>query len=295
MAVEAGGGDGLGENDADGDEDGAGAGSERHGDFDARTFGVLIAAAEAEAALGQIFADGSFFLEAAAANASEDASLDAGAVAAGNHAFFDGGPGRAVIGAVEFGVGLDPDRWRIANAAEARDALADFKGLQFQFIQIDDFAALAEAALHEQTREGFLGFMRSREVDVPEVGAPLEKMNSVEEVIGRVLVDFGNDASAGVFPMITFETTAEVEFLADGEFLDEAQDAAVAADEQGLGSLRAGDAVGGGPGGLHRHAETHAVALPESIRECAHGHGAIREKSRNQASMLGARRRVGED
>src|SRR6266571_880640 len=75
VAVEAGGGDGLGEDDADGDEDGSGAGSERNGDFDARALRVLIAAAEAEAALGEIFADGDFFLEAAAADAREDASL----------------------------------------------------------------------------------------------------------------------------------------------------------------------------------------------------------------------------
>ncbi len=52
VAVEAGGGDGLGEDDADGNEDGAGAGSEGYGDFDAGAFGILIAAAEAEAALG---------------------------------------------------------------------------------------------------------------------------------------------------------------------------------------------------------------------------------------------------
>jgi len=84
VAVEAGGGDGLGEDDADGDEDGASAGSERNGDFDAGAFGILIAAAEADAAFGKIFADGNFLLEAAPADASEDASLDARAVAAGN-------------------------------------------------------------------------------------------------------------------------------------------------------------------------------------------------------------------
>jgi hypothetical protein len=52
VAVKADGGDGLGEDDADGNEDGAGAGSEGHGDFDAGAFGILVAAAEAEAALG---------------------------------------------------------------------------------------------------------------------------------------------------------------------------------------------------------------------------------------------------
>jgi len=52
VAVEAGGGDGLGEDDANRHEDGAAAGSEWHGDFDARAFRILVAAAEAEAAFG---------------------------------------------------------------------------------------------------------------------------------------------------------------------------------------------------------------------------------------------------
>ncbi len=216
VAVEAGGGDGLGENDADGDEDGASAGSERNGDFDAGAFGILIAAAEADAAFGKIFADGDFFLEAAPADASEDARLDARALAARNQAFFNGRPGSPIIRAVQFGEGLDPDGWSIAKTAEARDAFADFKGFQFQLIQIDDFAALAKAALHEKTSEGFVGFVRSREVDVPEVGTRIEKMNGVKEVIGRILVDFGDDAGAGVFPMIAFESATEVKLLADG-------------------------------------------------------------------------------
>src|SRR5260370_39982628 len=81
VAVEADGGDGLGEDDADGGGDGAGAGGEGHGDFHAGAFGVLIAAAETEAAFGQIFADGDFFLKAAATHAGEDAGLDARAEA----------------------------------------------------------------------------------------------------------------------------------------------------------------------------------------------------------------------
>src|SRR5712664_3262325 len=97
VAVEAGSGDGLGEHDTDGDEDGAGAGSEGHGDFDAGAFGILIAAAEAEAAFGEIFANGDFFLKAAVANAGQDASFDARAIAARNDAFFDGGAGRVIF------------------------------------------------------------------------------------------------------------------------------------------------------------------------------------------------------
>src|SRR5260221_5361075 len=102
VAEQAGGGDGLGEDDADGHEDGAGARSERNGDFDTGAFGILIAAAEAEAAFGQIFADGDFFLKAAVANAGEDAGFDAGAVAARNHAFFDGGAVSAIFRVSDF-------------------------------------------------------------------------------------------------------------------------------------------------------------------------------------------------
>src|SRR5205807_465262 len=171
VAVEAGSGDGLGEDDADGNEDSAGAGSEGHGDFDAGTFGVLITAAEAESTLGQIFADGDFFLKAAVADASEDAGLDAGAVAARNDAVFDGPAGRTVFRVADFGLGFNPDGRRVAKFAEARDAFADFEGFQLQLVEIDDFAALAETAFHEKAREGFLGFVKSRELDVPEVGA----------------------------------------------------------------------------------------------------------------------------
>ena len=104
MTVEAGGGDGLREDDADGDEDCAGAGSEGHGDFDARAFGILIAAAEAEASLGKILADSDFFLKAAAADAGVDAGFDARAVAAGNNAFFDGGLAGVVADRANFGL-----------------------------------------------------------------------------------------------------------------------------------------------------------------------------------------------
>ena len=84
---EAGGADGFGEDDADGDEDGAGSGREGDSDFYASALGIFIAAAEGNAALGKIFADGNFFLKTAAANAGEDAGFDAGAIAAGDDAF----------------------------------------------------------------------------------------------------------------------------------------------------------------------------------------------------------------
>jgi len=265
VAVEAGAGDGLGEDDADGDEDGAAAGSEGHGDFDAGAFDVLIAAAEAEAAFGEIFTDGDFFLKAAVADASENAGLDAGTVAARNDAFFDGGAGRAIFWIAEFGLGFDPDGRRVAKAAETRDAFAYFERFQLELVQINDFATLAEAALHEEAGKGFLGFVRGGEVDVPEVGARIENMNGVEEVIGRVLIDFCDDAGAGVFPVVAFKTAAQVQLLAHGKFFSEAENAAIAADEQSFGILGEGDASAGDPGCLNGHAELHAVTLAESI------------------------------
>jgi len=257
----------LGEDDADGDEDGAGAGSERDGDFDAGAFGVLIAAAEAEATLGEIFADGDFFLEATAADAGEDTGFDAGAVAARNNAIFNGGRGgaRDTVRVTKFGERFDPDGRGIANAAEAGDAFAHFEGFELNFVEIDDFAALAEAALHEKTREGFLAFVGKREVNVPEIGARINKMDGVEEVIGRVLVDFGDDACAGVFPEFALEIAAEVELLTHGKLFGEAEDAAIAADEHGFGGLRDGLAAGRDPGSFHGHAEADAVTLAEAV------------------------------
>src|ERR1700687_5692150 len=88
VAKEAGGPDGFGEDDADGDEDGAGSGSEGDSDFDASALGIFITAAEGDAALGKIFANGNFFLKTAATNAGENAGFDAGAIAAGEDAIF---------------------------------------------------------------------------------------------------------------------------------------------------------------------------------------------------------------
>ena len=134
VAVEAGMGDGLGEDDADGNKDGAGAGSEGNGDFEARTFRILIAAAEAEAAFGEIFADSDFFLETAAANAREDAGFDARAIAARNEAFLDSRARGAGFRIADFGLGFDPDGRRVAKFAEPRDAFADFEGFQLDLI-----------------------------------------------------------------------------------------------------------------------------------------------------------------
>ncbi len=88
MSEEAGGADGFGEDDADGDEDGAGSGREGDSDFDASALGIFIAAAEGDAALGKIFANGNFFLKTATANAGENAGFDAGAITAGDDAVF---------------------------------------------------------------------------------------------------------------------------------------------------------------------------------------------------------------
>jgi hypothetical protein len=265
VAEEAGGGDGLGEDDADGDEDGAGTGSERDGDFDAGPLFILIAAAEAEAAFGEIFADGDFFLEAAAADAGEDTGLDSSAVAARNKALFDSGAGGAGFWIADFGLGFDPDGGRITKAANARDALADFEGFQLELVEINDFAALAEAALHEQTSEGFLGFVRGGEVNVPELGARVDEMNGVKEMVGRVLIDFSDDAGASAFPDVALEIAAEVKFLGDRKFFGEADDAAVAADEESFGGFGESAAVGRDPGSFQGHTEADAVTLAKAI------------------------------
>ena len=269
MAIEAGGGDGLGEDDADGDEDGAAAGSEGHGDFDARAFGVLIAAAEAEAAFGQILANDDFLLKTAAADAGEHACLDARAVAARDDAVFHGRLPGAVLHGAHLGLRLDPDGRRVAMLANTGDAFADFEGLELQLVEISDLAALAEAAFHQKTRESFFGLMWGREFDLPEVRTCIQNVDGVEEAVG-LLVDFSDDAGAGAFPLVAFALAAEVEFLAHGQLIGEAKDAAVAADEQSLGGLFVGRASAGDPGCLDGHAEADAVTLAKAIRYCGH-------------------------
>jgi hypothetical protein len=278
VAVEAGGGDGLREDDADGDEDGAGAGSERDGDLDAGAFGILIAAAKAEAAFGEILAKSDFFLEAAAADASENAGFDARAIAAGNDAVLHGLRCSAggTIRATDFGNGFDPDRGRVANAAVAGDAFADFERLQLNFIEIDDFAALAEAALHEKASKGLFGFLGRRKINVPKLGAGIEEMNGIEKMIGRVLVNFRDHAGASVFPEFAFKAAAEVELLAHGKFFREAEDAAIAADEHGFGHLSDRVALRRDPGGFHGHAEADAVTLAKAVGFSSHS--AVKER-----------------
>ena len=87
MAEQAGRRNGLRKNDADGNKNGAAARGERNSDFRATSFGVLIAAAESDATFRKVFADCDFFLKTTAADAGENTSFYARAVAAGEHAF----------------------------------------------------------------------------------------------------------------------------------------------------------------------------------------------------------------
>ena len=163
-------------------------------------------------------------------------------------------------------MGFDPDRRRVAKFADARDAFADFEGLQLELVEINDFAALAETALHEKARQSFFTLVRGGEVDVPEVSPGIKNMDGVEEVARRVFVDFGDDAGASVFPLVVIEFAAEVELLAHGKLLGQAEDAAITADEQRLGILCDCGARAGDPRRLDRHAEAYAVTLAEAVR-----------------------------
>src|SRR5438552_15638963 len=162
VAVEAGGRDGLGKDDADGNEDCAGSGSEGNSDFEARAFWILISAAEAEAALGEIFADRDFFLRAAMPSGSEDTGLDARTVAPGNDPFIDVRSGHAVFRIANFGLRFDPNGRRVAKFADARDAFVDFEGFQLDLVEIDDFSALAATAFHAKARESFFILVSGR-------------------------------------------------------------------------------------------------------------------------------------
>jgi hypothetical protein len=264
----------LRKDDADRDEDGAAAGSVWNGDFEARAFGILIAAAESDATLGEVFADGDFFLKAATPNAGEDTGFYARAISTGNDTLFERLAGGQSFGK-RFGEDFHPNGGCVAKFAETGDTFADFEGAQFQLVEIDDFAALTKAALHEHAGEGFFAFCKRREFDVPEVRTRVEEMDGVEEAFG-VLVNFSDDAGAGGLDVVTFELAFKSKFLVLKEFFLEAKDAAVAADEEGLRHLFDGDAAGAKPGGFDRHAKGDAVALAHGF--CASsGHGSQKE------------------
>ena len=267
MAVEAYVGEGLGEDDTNGDENGSGARSERDGDFGASAFGILVAAAETESALGEIFADGDLFLKAAAANAGEDAGFDAGLGAARVDALFFGRLGRGAF-LSRRRLRFDPDGRGVAMGAEAGDALANLERFELKLVEINDFAALAEAALHEQAGEGVLGGVRGGEVDAPKIVARIKEHKGVEEAF-VVAIEFGEDAGTRGFPAVGVGEAAKREFLPGGDFFCEAKDAAVAADEQGLRGLIVCLARCVDPGGVDGKAQADAIAFAKTFG--AHG------------------------
>ena len=107
-------------------------------------------------------------------------------------------------------------------------------------------------------------------------------MNRVEEAIG-FLVDFGDDARARALPLVALALAAQMEFLTHGEFFGEAQDAAVAADEQSLRGLFERGTAASDPRCLDGQAESHAVTLAEAVRNG--GHHVFHEIAKFQTSM----------
>src|ERR1700751_6335113 len=80
VAKKAGGRNGLREDNADGYENGAAAGRERHGNLGATAFRILIATAKGDSALGEVFANGDFFLKTTTPDASEHPRFDTSAI-----------------------------------------------------------------------------------------------------------------------------------------------------------------------------------------------------------------------
>ena len=280
MTIESGGGKSLREYDANRNEDGPAARSIGDGDFEASAFGILIATAEGEAALGEVLADGDFLLKTAAPNAGQDTGTDSRPVAARDDAVVIGGPRRLAIRRRILGMHFHPDGRGVANLADARDGFAGFEGFKFEFVEIDDFAALTEAAFHEKAGESFFSALRRREFDTPEVGAVIEDMEGVEEAFGFV-IDFGHDAGADGLGNAAIERPFEHDFVAGLQFVGQAEDAAVATYEKGVGGALEDEAVGGEPGGFERDAEGDAVTLAHSF-SASGGH-----KSRQKPRYLG--------
>ncbi len=86
--------------------------------------------------------------------------------------------------------------------AEARHTLADFEGLQFQLIQVNNFAPLAESAFHQQPCQGLVCLVRRRKVDVPEIRSRFREVNRIQKA-GRFLVDFRDHARSRGFYLIS--------------------------------------------------------------------------------------------
>jgi hypothetical protein len=236
VAEKAGGRDRLRENDTDGNEDGACAGSVRNCDFEASAFWILITATKADAAFRQILTDSNFFLKAPAADAGQDAGLDAGSVAARYDTFFDGAARGKCLLDGGFRLRFNPNGRGIAVAADTRGTFANFEGFQLHLVQVDDFAPLAEAAFHEQPGEGFLGFVWSGKIDVPEIGARIEDGDGVDEPF-RLTIDFRDNPGSYGFALIAFQFAMQSKFLAGKQLFLEAEHAAVTADQKSLGTL----------------------------------------------------------
>src|SRR5207302_393529 len=80
-------------------------------------------------------------------------------------------------------------------------------------------------------RRRLLGLVRRGKVNVPEVAAWLENVDSVQKTAG-VLVDFGDHAGPRLFPLIVLQVPPQMQFLAALQLFRETQNAPVAADEK---------------------------------------------------------------
>src|SRR5438309_4963213 len=110
-------------------------------------------------------------------------------------------------------------------------AFTNLERFQLHLVEVHHLAPLAETAFHEQARQRFLGLVRRGEVNVPEVAAWFENVDSVEKTVG-VLVDFSDHAGPRVFPLIVLEVPPQMQFLAALQLFSETQNAPVAADEK---------------------------------------------------------------
>src|SRR5256886_9623773 len=127
MPVQTRGWNGLRENDADRNKNRSRARSKRHGHFDARAFWILIPAAEADSAFRQVLANHYFFGKAAPPDARQHARLHACAIAPWNHALLGRAARPVAFAPRTLRERLNPNRRRVAMAAVARHALANFK------------------------------------------------------------------------------------------------------------------------------------------------------------------------
>ena len=148
--------------------------------------------------------------------------------------------------------------------AKARRTLANLKRLQLHLVQVNDLAALTEAAFHKQARKCLIRLVGSGKIDVPEIRTGVQDRQRVDKAVG-LAIDFRHDSRAHGFGLIAIEPAAESDFLARKELLRKPYHPTIAADEQRLRTLAHGNPGTVVPRRFNLHLQADTVALTNAF------------------------------